>query len=271
MDGGHSGAKPGAADIGMVNQSLDQAGQDELAARQDIAAACRLVDLYGWSDLLANHISARINGTESTFLVNPYGLLFEQVTASSLVKIDGQGRLIGTTPYVLNPAAFIIHGAIYESRPDVQAIIHLHTRDGVAVSTQRDGLLPVTQHALAVLHQVAYHEYEGISTDPAECERIAANLGQRKLLIMRNHGTLSAGRSIGEAFALMHRLERACRMQIAAQSGGVPLRQISSEVAQRSIEQGRAIFSESGFAPAGILEWAALRRKLDAADTGYQA
>jgi ribulose-5-phosphate 4-epimerase/fuculose-1-phosphate aldolase len=146
-------------------------------------------------------------------------------------------------------------------------VIHLHTRDGVAVSAQQDGLLPVTQHALVIWHQVAYHEYEGFSTDTDECARIARNLAGRKLLILRNHGTLSAGRTVAEAFAMMYRLERACRTQIAAQSGGAPLRPIPEAVVRKSIEQGRQIFSEQGFAPSGELEWRALMRKLEAAGT----
>lgn len=240
----------------------------ELAARRDVAAACRLVEQFGWSDLLASHVSARIPGSED-FLVNPYGLLFEQVTASSLLRVDPDGKLAAPTAHVLNPGAFIIHSAIYRARPDVQAVVHLHTRDGVAVATQRDGLLPCTQHALVIWHQVAYHEYEGVSTDADECARIAANLGERKLLILRNHGTLAAGRSVGEAFAYVYRLERACRTQIAAQAGGTPLRPIPDDVARRSIEQGRAIFSERGFAPGGELEWRALLAKLDAAGSDY--
>ncbi len=242
------------------------ASPQEIAARRDVAAACRLAHEFGWSDLLASHISARIPGT-AEFVVNPYGLLFEQVTASSLIRVDMEGRVLTPTEHVLNPGAFVIHSALYGHRPDVGAVIHLHTRDGVAVSTQHDGLLPVTQHALVIWHQVAYHDYEGVATDTGECERIAANLGARKLLILRNHGTLSAGRSVAEAFAMMYRLERACRTQIAAQAGGSPLRAIPAEVVQKSIEQGRQIFSDAGFAPAGELEWRALVRKLEAAGT----
>lgn len=238
----------------------------ELAARRDVAAACRLAHEFGWSDLLASHITARVPGTDE-FLVNPYGMLFEQVTASSLIRVDLEGRVLTPTEHVLNPGAFVIHSALYRDRPYVGAVIHLHTRDGVAVSTQHDGLLPVTQHALVIWHQVAYHDYEGVSTDTDECARIAANLGDRKLLILRNHGTLSTGRSVGEAFAMMYRLERACKTQIAAQSGGTPLRAIPADVAQKSIEQGRQIFSEKGFAPSGELEWRALMRKLEAAGT----
>lgn len=238
----------------------------EQQARRDVAAACRMADQFGWSDLLASHITARIPGTDE-FLVNPYGMLFEQVTASSLIRVDMDGRVLTPTEHVLNPGAFIIHSALYRGRQNVGAVIHLHTRDGVAVSTQHDGLLPITQHSLVIWHQVAYHDYEGVSTDTDECARIAGNLGQKKLLILRNHGTLSAGRSVAEAFAMMYRLERACRTQIAAQSGGTPLRPIPPEVAQRSIEQGRQIFSDEGFAPAGQLEWRALMRKLESSGT----
>jgi len=242
------------------------AADSERQARRDVAAACRLADAFGWSDLLASHISARVPGTDE-FLVNPYGLLFEQVTASSLMRVDLEGKVLTPTAHVLNPGAFVIHSALYRARPEVGAVIHLHTRDGTAVATQRDGLLPVTQHALVVMHQLAYHEYEGVSTDTDECARIAAHMDGRKLLIMRNHGTLSAGRSVAEAFALMYRLERACRMQIAAQSGGARLQLTLVEIAAKTIEQGRQIFSADGFAPAGQLEWRALLRKLEAAGT----
>jgi len=254
----------------MREQGTEAPPATEQQARIDVAAACRLVEQFGWSDLLASHVSARISGRTGEFLVNPYGLLFDQVTASSLIRFDLDGKVLAPTEHVLNPGAHIIHTAIYRARPDVNAVIHVHTRDGVAVSTQRDGLLPVTQHALVILHQVAYHEYEGVSTDVDECARIADHLGGKRLLILRNHGTLAAGRSVGEAFALLYRLERACRMQIVAQAGGTPLRAIPDDVAQRSIEQGRAIFSDTGFAPAGRLEWRALLNRLDAGDGGYR-
>lgn len=256
--------------IRVREQGTGGASGAEQQARQDVAAACRLVDLFGWSDLLASHVSARIPGRADEFLVNPYGLLFDQVSASSLIHFDGDGRVLTPTDHILNPGAHIIHTAIYRARPDVHSVIHLHTRDGVAVSTQHDGLLPATQHALVILHQVAYHEYEGVSTDAGECARIAADLGEKRLLILRNHGTLSAGRSVAEAFALIYRLERACRTQIAAQSGGTRLRAIADDVAERSIEQGRAIFSDTGFAPAGRLEWRALLNRLDASGRDYR-
>lgn len=250
------------------NAAADPPREGEREVRRDVAAACRLADRFGWSDLLASHISARIPNTDE-FLVNPYGLLFDQVTASSLIRVDMEGRVLTPTEHVLNPGAFVIHSALYRAKPWVGAVVHLHTRDGVAVSTQRDGLLPVTQHALVIWHQLAYHEYEGVSTDTDECARISAAMGERKLLILRNHGTLSAGRSVGEAFAMMYRLERACRTQIAAQSGGAPLRPIPDEVARRSIEQGRQIFSAAGFAPSGELEWRALMRKVADTDPDY--
>lgn len=242
--------------------------EPEAQARRDVAAACRLADAFGWSDLLASHISARVPGTDE-FVVNPYGLLFEQVTASSLIRVDMDGKVRAPTDQVLNPAAFIIHSALYRTRANVGAVMHLHTREGVGVSTQRDGLLPVTQHALVIWHQIAYHDYEGVSTDLDECARIAANMGDRKLLILRNHGTLSAGRSVGEALAMMHRLERACRTQIAAQSGGGALYPIAPEVIEKSIEQGRQIFADNGLAPGGQLEWQALLKKLDTEGSNY--
>lgn len=242
----------------------------EREARLDLAAACRLCDLFGWSDLLASHLSARVPGSADEFLINPYGLLFEQVTASSLIKVNLDGEVVEPTEHVLNPGGFIIHSALYRVRDDVRSVFHLHTREGVAVSTQRQGLLPVTQHALVIWHQVRYHDYEGVATDSDECARIAADLGDAKILLLRNHGTLSAGGSVAEAFALMHRLERACRTQIAAQSGGAELNPIDRATVERSVEQGRQIFSSAGFAPAGKREWHALLTKLNAADRSYQ-
>jgi ribulose-5-phosphate 4-epimerase/fuculose-1-phosphate aldolase len=256
-------------ELGVAPKTRPPAGDGERQARLDVAAACRLADRFGWSDLLASHISARVPGRDE-FLVNPYGLLFEQVTATSLIRVDMQGNVLDPTEHVLNPGAFVVHSALYRDKPWVGAVVHLHTRDGVAVSTQQDGLLPVTQHALVIWHQLAYHEYEGVATDIGECARISAAMGERKLLILRNHGTLSAGVSVAEAFAMMYRLERACRTQIAAQSGGVPLRPIAAEVAQRSVEQGRQIFSKAGFAPSGELEWRALMRKVAISDPDYR-
>lgn len=245
-------------------------GEAEWKARCELAAAYRLAAMYGWSDLLSTHISARVPGTEE-FLINPYGMLFEEMNASSLVKVDQAGKVLSETGYAVNPAGFIIHSCIHAARPEVACVMHLHTRDGTAVATQEAGLLPATQHALVIYDEVAYHDFEGPALDADEQKRLVADLGERRILILRNHGTLTAGRSVAEAFILMYRIERACRMQIAAQSGGQRLRPLSQAVIGKSIDAGRRIFSKDGFAPEGEKEFAALMRKLEREQPDYRA
>lgn len=242
----------------------------EWKVRCELAAAYRLAAAYGWTDLLSTHISARVPGTNDEFLINPYGLMFDEITASSLIKVDQNGRMLSESPFTLNPAGFVIHSCIHVARPDVACVMHAHTRDGVAVATQADGLLPVTQHSLVIWDLIAYHDFEGPALDTDEQKRLVAHLGSRQILILRNHGTLTAGSTIGEAFVNMYRIERACKMQIAAQSSGAPLRTLSQEIIDRSIEAGRSIFSVQGFAPSGQKEWGALLRKLDREGADYQ-
>ncbi|MCW5656828.1 MAG: class II aldolase/adducin family protein [Burkholderiaceae bacterium] len=234
----------------------------EWKMRCDLAALYRLAAIHGWGDLLATHISARVPDARDQFLINPYGMLFEEITASSLVKVDEHGKVLSETDYIINPAGFVIHSCIHVARPDIDCVMHLHTRDGTAVATQAGGLLPATQHALVIYDQVTYHDFEGPALDPDEQSRLVADLGDKRIMILRNHGTLAAGRTVGEAFVLMYRIERACRMQIAAQSGGQPLYPLPQSVIDKSIECGRTIFSKSGFAGEGHREWAAMLRKL---------
>ena len=175
--------------------------------------------------------------------------------------MGGKGRI--------NPAGFMIHGCVHAGRPEVACVLHLHTPDGCTVATQVAGLLPLTQHALVILDDVAYHDFEGVVLDPAERARLLADLGDKRMLILRNHGTLTAGRSVGEAFALMYRLERACRMQVAAQNTGQPLRTLPQAVIESTMATGRRAFANDGFLPAGQMEWAAMLRKLDSMDIDY--
>lgn len=239
------------------------------AARVDLAAACRLVALLGWTDLLATHLSIRVPGRHDRYLINPLGLLFEEVTASSILEVDLDGRVVGGAGD-LNPAGVVIHGAIHGSVDEAEAVVHLHTRDGVAVSCQEAGLLPLTQMGLMVYGQVAYHDFHGVVLDEAERATLLANLGDKSLLILRNHGTLAVGRTMAEAFSRIWRLERACRFQLAAQSAGVPLRQPPPEVVARTVEQARAIYGRTAaFFPSGRREWAALLRRLDRELPGY--
>ncbi len=246
------------------------AGMDpaEWEARVNLAAIFRLVDNYGWSDLLATHMSARVPGPEDHFLINRFGEMFDEITASSLVKVDRDGEIIaGEGP--VNPAGFVIHSAVHMARPEAACVMHTHTQAGVGVATQRDGLLPLTQHALAVIAHTAYHGYEGIATDLDERERLGRDLGDNNVLILRNHGLLTVGRTFGETFMWMYRAERACRMQLAAQQAGAPLGEIPEEVQAVTIARNRFNNSEEGYRTIGRIEWPALRRRLDRIDPSY--
>ncbi len=241
----------------------------EWQARLDLAAAYRLTALMGWTDMLGTHISCRVPDTANQFLINPYGLLFEEITASSLIKIDVDGNKLSESPYEVNTAGFTIHSAIHIGREDAHAVMHLHTGYGVAVATQREGLLPITQQALTALSLVRYHDYEGVALDTGERERLVADLGDGGLLILRNHGTLSVGATVGEMFHRMYRLERACKFQILAQSGGAEINALPREIIDHTLGQGRQLYSQGGMSEGGRLVWAALKRKLDREDPGY--
>ena len=186
----------------------------EQRVRRDLAACYRLVALHGWDDLIFTHISARVPDEPNHFLINPYGLLFEEITASSLVKIDLHGQVVGTSHYPVNPAGFTIHSAIHEVRHDAACVMHLHTLDGTAVSTSSLGLLPLNQTAQLVCEGLAYHDYEGVALDHAERPRLQQDLGRKDMMLLRNHGTLTLGRTCAEAFLKMYFLERACSMQV---------------------------------------------------------
>jgi ribulose-5-phosphate 4-epimerase/fuculose-1-phosphate aldolase len=256
--------------MNTVHKLKDQVSPEEWAMRVDLAACYRLVEMFGWSDLLGTHLSARVPGEEDAFLINPYGLLFEETTASSLVKIDEDGNILSPTEYNINPAGFVIHGAVHMARPEVACAIHTHTQAGTSIATQKDGLLPLTQHALAVIAHTAYHGYEGIATDLSERERLVADLGEANILVLRNHGLLTVGRTVAEAFVWMYRAERACRMQLAFQSSGAEATEIPEEVQATTIARNRLANSPQGHRPIGVLEWPALLRKLDRVDTSYR-
>lgn len=242
---------------------------EEWRMRLDLAAAYRLAVIYGWTDLNNTHFSARISGTDQ-FLLNPFGIFFDEITASSLVKVDHKGNVIGESDYATNPAGFVIHGAIHMAVPGANCIIHTHSRFGTAVAMQKHGLLPASQKALTLMGWLAYHDFEGAALDTDERPRIVGDLGEKKLMILRNHGLLSVGRTMGEAFVWMYRLETACRMQIDALSGGGDLNPISEATQQRTIAQGLEMYGPGGFVEAG-LEWPALIRQLEREDgTGYR-
>lgn len=239
----------------------------ERAARIDLAAAYRIVALHGWDDLIFTHISARVPGPAHHFLINPYHLMFEEITASSLVKIDVAGHAVDQPDALVNAAGFVIHSAIHMARADAAAVLHLHTPHGQAVSAMAAGLMPLTQSAMLVTADLAYHEYEGVATHEDERARLVADLGERNLLLLRNHGTLSVGASVGEAFLRMYLLERACEAQVHLMSGGADA---VHRPAPASVETaGRQ--SAAGLRQiAARLAWPALLRKLDRIDPGYR-
>ncbi len=239
---------------------------EEWKTRVELAAAYRLVALYGWDDLVFTHISARVPNTKNEFLINPYGFLFDEITASSLVKIDLQGNKLIESPHPINPAGFTIHGAIHESRHDVGCILHIHSLYGVAVSTQADGLLPISQQSIFPITNLAYHNYEGIALNDEEKPRLMADLGVNNFLILRNHGLLTCGRNAAEAFLYMYVLESACRIQILAQNGGKELVQIPAPIIAGATAQVEAVTKGMG----ADLVFPALLRKLDKIDESYK-
>jgi ribulose-5-phosphate 4-epimerase/fuculose-1-phosphate aldolase len=242
----------------------------EWQARVDLAAAYRLTAKMGWTDMIGTHLSCRVPGTDH-FLINPYGMLFEEITATSLIKIDTAGNKLSASGYNVNQAGFTIHSAIHMGREDAHCVMHLHTGYGVAVSAQKQGLLPLTQASLTALNLVRYHDYEGVAFDLSERERLLAALGDGAMLILRNHGTLTVGATVGEAFARMYRLERACRFQILAMSGGAELNPLPDEVIEHARRQGNELYARGGAGQSagGELVWAALLRKLDREDPDY--
>ncbi len=240
---------------------------DEWQTRVDLAALYRLVALHGWDDFLFTHISARVPGPEHHFLINPIGLAFDEVTASSLVKVDLDGNKVADSPYDINPAGFTIHSAIHASREDAMFVIHLHTNDGVAVSAMSDGLMPITQHAMQC-GEIAYHDYEGVALDLDERERIVADLGSRQFMILRNHGTLTVGCTANAAFMAMYYLERACTMQIRALSAGTAnINMPPQGSGPKAAAQSQLLFDGS----VDALAWPAWLRKLDRRDDSYRS
>ncbi len=238
----------------------------ETQTRIDLAAAYRAVALYGWDDLVFTHISARVPGPEHHFLINPYGLLFEEITASNLVKIDLDGAKVADSPYDVNPAGFTIHSAIHAARPDAQCVLHLHTISGVAVAAQRGGLLAISQQSTVVLTSLAYHDYEGLALNDAEKPRLVADLGDKNMLILRNHGLLTCAETIADAFLFMYTLERACEIQVQAQAGGAELVTIDDRILAGMKAQVKAVTRGAG----GTLSWPAILRRLDRIDPSYR-
>jgi len=240
---------------------------EEWQLRCDLAACYRLVAAYGWSDLVFTHISARVPGGGHSFLINPYGLMFDEITASSLVKVDAQGEKVEPSPYPVNPAGFVIHSAIHAARTDVTCVLHLHTPAGVAVSAQADGLLPISQQATLALVSLGYHDYEGIALRDDEKPRLVRDLGDRAGLILRNHGLLTVGASIADAFLSMFNLQRACEIQLLAQSGGGKLVSVDPRILE-GVKANAMAVTKGMF---GALAWPGLLRRLDRTDPSFRS
>jgi ribulose-5-phosphate 4-epimerase/fuculose-1-phosphate aldolase len=258
---------PGVLNIKSMQSLCSEA---EWQARVDLAACYRLVAHYGMSDMMANHISSHIPDEKGAFLINPYGMMYEEITASCLIKVDDEGNILskpdfGDLNYGVNKAGYVIHSAVHRARPDVACVIHTHSWASMAVASLACGLLPLTQTAMRFL-KIGYHDYQGVVLDTAEQASLIQDLGQGEALILRNHGALTVGKSIGEAFNWMHRLELACRAQIGAMSCQSPLLELSPTV----LEETWNNYQPSTRRPYGLMEWPALLRKLDRMDPSFR-
>jgi ribulose-5-phosphate 4-epimerase/fuculose-1-phosphate aldolase len=253
--------------IATISGSEQAVSKTEWDLRVQLAAAYRLVALYGWDDLVFTHLSARVPGSEHHFLINPYGMMFEEITASSLVKIDLDGKKVVESPFEINPAGFTIHSCIHAARADANCVIHVHSRDGIAISAQRDGVLPLSQQSLFVLSSLAYHDYEGVALNPSEQPRLVNDLGDKSYLMLRNHGLLTVAASIADAFLQLYMFESACTIQVRAQSGGKELIPIPAPILAGISAASNQVTRGLG----GALVWPGLLRKLDRVNPGYDA
>ncbi|MBE0486313.1 class II aldolase/adducin family protein [Marinobacter sp.] len=249
-----------------IPSKKDKVSEQEWQLRVDLAAAYRLVALHGWDDLIFTHISARIPGNEHHFLINPYGMMFEEITASSLVRVDQDGNKIDSDDFDINPAGFTIHSAIHAVREDASCVMHLHTADGIAVSAQQDGLLPLSQQSLFALASLSYHDYEGVALREDEKARLQRDLGDTNFMILRNHGLLTTGTSVADAFLAMYILQTSCQIQVKALSGNRPLTPIPPGIVDTIKQQAEQVTKGLG----GKLAWPGLLRKLDRIDPGFR-
>ena len=253
---------PNSTEIASLEGKVSE---EEWAIRVDLAAAYRMVAHYGWDDLIFTHLSARIPGPQHHFLLNPYNLMFEEVSASSLIKVDVDGNPVEPTAFITNPAGFTIHSAIHMAREDAHAVMHLHTPAGQAVSAHNDGLLPLTQTAMLVRGDMAFHDYEGVAVDLDERERLVADLGDKNAMILRNHGTLAVGRNVGECFVRLHFLERACQAQVMALTAGENINNPPQGSPEITAQQGQVGVPLA----ANLLAWPALKRKAYRLDPSF--
>jgi len=254
------------ADPALIRSAKAHVTADEWAVRTDLAAAYRAVAMFGWDDLVFTHISARVPGPDHHFLINPYGMFFEEITASSLVKIDLEGRKVMESPFEINPAGFTIHSAVHQARDDARCVMHLHTVDGVAVSCRKEGLVAISQHSLFPLASLAYHAYEGVALEPAEKARLVKDLGDRSSMILRNHGLLTCAETIADAFLYMYILQKACEVQVRAQAGGGEIIPIPQPIVDGIRKASKIVLRQSG----GMIAWPAILRKLDRLDPSWR-
>jgi ribulose-5-phosphate 4-epimerase/fuculose-1-phosphate aldolase len=249
-----------------LNSVKNSVSQEEWKLRQNLAACYNLVALYGWDDLIFTHISARVPGPEHHFLINPYGFMFDEITASSLMKVDLNGNKVTETEYEINPAGFTIHSAIHDAREDAQVVLHLHTNAGVAVSAQKDGLQAISQQSLFPLTSLSYHEYEGVALRCDEKTRLQTDLGDTNFMILRNHGLLTCAETVADGFLNMYILQRACEIQLLAQSGGGALTPVPSGIVEGMQAAAKQVTRNAG----GALAWPGLLRKLDRIGAPYK-
>ena len=250
-----------------IASAAHRVSAEEWQTRVDLAACYRLVAAFGWSDLVFTHITARIPGTDHHFLINPYGMMFDEITASSLVKIDLAGNKLEDSPFPVNPAGFTIHSAIHAAREDAHCVLHVHSLNGVAVSAQEAGVLPLSQQSIFVLNSLAYHDYEGLALNDEEKPRLVSDFGDKSYLMLRNHGLLTVGKTIADAFLNMYIFEAACTIQVRAMAGGSPLRTIAPQIIDNAMEQAKVVTKSLG----GMLAWPALLRKLERSDPSYRS
>lgn len=255
-----------ASDTLRIPEVKSKVSPEEWEQRVNLAACYRAVAMLGLDDLIFTHISARVPGDQEHFLINPYGMMFEEITASSLVKIDLSGKKVIDSPYPINPAGFVIHSAIHEARADAKCVLHLHCANGVAVASQRAGLLPISQQAMVVHASLAYHDYEGIALNEEEKPRLVKDFGDKHFLMLRNHGLLTVGPTIADAFVYMYIFESACRIQVLAQSGGGELIEVDRRIVAGAMQQAKTVMGEIG----GAFVWPGILRKLDRIDTSYR-
>lgn len=257
-----------STDALQIPSRQGQVSPEEWQTRVDLAAAYRLVALFKWDDLVFTHISARVPGRDNEFLINPYGLMFEEITASSLVRIDTAGNKLDDSPFPVNPAGFTIHSAIHAVRHDAQCVLHTHTLNGIAVSAQKEGVLPLSQQSIFVLSSLGYHGYEGVALNEEEKPRLVADLGDKSFLMLRNHGLLTVGGTIADAFLNMYLFETVCTIQVRALAGSRELTRVDPRIIAGAQQQARAVTRGVG---GGALTWPGLLRRLDRQNPGYRS